>query len=128
MRESTVLQRPSQEVEPENSVSSPNRAVSGEPGHFGGMPAEVGVDSLPGLGSLLARLANMLLSRRLGDAAFFEVRNIFTGETAQSLGLFADGTMADRAARDLGRDWRVFRREDPTTTDLIALGTAVQRS
>jgi hypothetical protein len=33
------------------------------------------------------------------------------GEPAVGLGTFTDGTLADRAARNLGHDWRVFRQE-----------------
>ena len=126
MRESTILHVPSQAVEPEDPILSPDRAGSDKQDVSRSTGGEIGPDFRPRFRSLLARLANAL-SKWLADTAVFEVRNIRTGEISQTLGLFPDATMADRAARGLGRDWEVFRREDPATGSLIALSKAVER-
>lgn len=59
-------------------------------------------------GSLLASVRRHLSETLLSSPACFEIRHIRTGETAP-LALFHDGTLADRTARTLGPDWRVFR-------------------
>jgi hypothetical protein len=74
-----------------------------------------------GFGWLLAG-ARKFLSRVFPESpALFEIRNIRTGEAAAQFGPFCDGTLADRAARELGRNWRVFRRETSTNEDLRSL-------
>jgi hypothetical protein len=97
-------------------------------------------------GPLLAALQRYLSQALLELPALFEIRNIRTGETARQYAPFNDGTLADRAARTLGQDWRVFRlnpeasetnnsnlpattRQDQecTTKDLGALYDALQR-
>jgi hypothetical protein len=47
----------------------------------------------------------------LESPATFEIRRIRAGELSAQFGPFHDGTLADRFARELGQDWRVFRQE-----------------
>ncbi len=70
-------------------------------------------------GTLLAGVLRRLSRVFLESPVFFEIRNIRTGEPAVQHGTFTDGTLADREARELGRDWRVFRQE--TSTDKIPM-------
>jgi hypothetical protein len=59
-------------------------------------------------GSLVAFLKTCLGKALVQPTALFEIRNIRTGNSAYAP--FNDGTLADRTARNLGPDWRVFRR------------------
>ncbi len=47
----------------------------------------------------------------------FEIRSTRTGELAPECAGFCDGTLADRVAREMGREWRAFRREEPVCHD-----------
>jgi hypothetical protein len=79
-----------------------------------------------GFGWLLAG-ARKFLSRMFSESPFlFEIRNIRTGEAAAQFGPFSDETQADRAAREMGRDWRVFRRETSTNEDLRSLAASLK--
>jgi hypothetical protein len=64
----------------------------------------------------------------LESSVLFEIRNIRTGEPAVQHGPFTDGTLADRAAHELGRDWRVFRQETSTDMNLMSPCEAVSDS
>ena len=84
---------------------------SGAPGGSAVFPAAPSPHSGPRLGALLASVRQRLSGVFVRSPAFFEICNRHTGEPAVGLGLFTDGTLADRAARDLGQDWRVFRQK-----------------
>jgi hypothetical protein len=79
-------------------------------------------------GSLLASMGRCLNRLFLEPPALFEICNIRTGEAAVQFGRFTDGTLADRAARALGQDWRVFRQESSTMESLGPLCEAVRNS
>ena len=62
-----------------------------------------------------------------GRPALFEIRNTRDGALAPQ-GCLYHGTVADRVARQLGPDWRVFRHEETATRDLAALFEAIHRA
>jgi hypothetical protein len=64
-----------------------------------------------GLMALVAKAVAAFTGFCVDAPAHFDVVNIRTGEYAR-IEPFPDGTLADRFARELGSDWRAFRRED----------------
>ena len=69
----------------------------------------VSVADTPTFNSLIETLRGRLTRAFLNPPNLFEIRNIRTGETSPQFPPLPDGTMADRTARTLGKDWRVFR-------------------
>ncbi len=59
--------------------------------------------------SSLALLVAAIKEFCLEAPAHYDVVNVRTGEYARNEP-FPDGTLADRFARELGSEWRVFRR------------------
>lgn len=58
--------------------------------------------------SILESIPERLTRVFLNPPALFEIRNIRTGEIHPQFPPVSDGTLADRTARTLGRNWRVF--------------------
>ncbi len=98
----------------QNQISS----APGASGCKGGSALNVPPHSGSRFGSLLAGARRRLGRVFLESPVLFEIRNIRTGEAAVQHGPFTDGTLADRAARELGQAWRVFRQETGTDKNL----------
>ena len=77
--------------------------------------------------SPLVRLRRAITRWLDGCPALFEIRNTRDGALAPQ-GRLYDGTMADRVARQLGPDWRVFRHDLAATGDLAALFEAIHQA
>jgi|SRR5579872_1468774 len=73
-------------------------------------------------GQLLAVVCKCL-SLLIKPPASFEIRNIRTGV---EIGPFPDGTLAYRAARELGKDWYVFRLEQLEADELMGSMTSAR--
>jgi hypothetical protein len=75
---------------------------------------------LGGIGRMLSRLC-------LNEPAVYEIRNVRTGDSPVYPVQYTDGTAADRAARRLGPDWRVFRADEHRNDDLRHLIEAISK-
>jgi hypothetical protein len=76
---------------------------------------------------LWARAAQTLSRLCLNESVVYEIRNSHTGELAPGEPRYTDGTAADRAARKMGREWRVYYAAAESSEGLLALGRALTK-